>query len=86
LDPAERDRPRERREKRTAAHAEPPPGHSVVGDGGIVGDGDYSPGTVYRPGQVDPRSASDCSWTYRTSGSYGIEGCKNWLLSGGAPR
>ena len=37
-------------------------------------------GTVYRPGQVDPRSASDCSWTYRTSGPYGIEGCKNWLV------
>lgn len=37
-------------------------------------------GTVYRPGQVDPSSASDCSWTYRTSGSYGIEGCKNWLV------
>ena len=37
-------------------------------------------GTVYRPGSVDPRSASDCSWTYRTSGTYGIQGCKNWLV------
>jgi hypothetical protein len=39
-----------------------------------------SPGTVYRPGEVDPSSASDCSWTYRTSGTYGIRGCKNWLV------
>jgi hypothetical protein len=37
-------------------------------------------GTPYRPGQDDPRSASGCSWTYRTSGTYGIEGCKNWLI------
>jgi hypothetical protein len=40
----------------------------------------HNRGTVYRPAQVDPRSASDCSWTYRTSGTYGIEGCKNWLV------
>jgi hypothetical protein len=40
----------------------------------------HNRGTVYRPGQVDPRSASDCSWTYRTSGTYEIEGCKNWLV------
>ncbi len=39
-----------------------------------------SPGTEYRQGEVDPSSASDCGWTYRTSGPYGIEGCKNWLV------
>jgi hypothetical protein len=39
-----------------------------------------SAGTPYRPGSVDPRSASNCSWTYRTSGTYGIQGCKNWLV------
>lgn len=38
------------------------------------------PGTEYRPGSVDPSSASDCSWTYKTVGSYDIEGCKNWLV------
>jgi hypothetical protein len=37
-------------------------------------------GTPYRPGQSDPLSASDCSWTYRTSGDYDIRGCKNWLV------
>lgn len=39
-----------------------------------------SPGTEYRPGSVDPSAASDCSWTYQTSGAYDIEGCKNWLV------
>lgn len=39
-----------------------------------------SPGTPYRPGSDDPRSASSCGWTYATSGRYGITGCKNWLV------
>lgn len=39
-----------------------------------------SPGTAYQPGRHDPRSASGCGWTYRTSGTYEIEGCKNWLV------
>lgn len=39
-----------------------------------------NPGREYRPGRDDPRSASDCSWTYETSGDYGIRGCKNWLV------
>ena len=37
-------------------------------------------GREYHPGRDDPRSASDCSWTYRTSGAYTIQGCKNWLV------
>jgi hypothetical protein len=40
----------------------------------------HNRGAVYHPGQDDPRSASDCSWTYQTSGNYDIEGCKNWLV------
>lgn len=39
-----------------------------------------SPGPRYRPGQDDPPSASSCGWTYRTAGTYGIRGCKNWLV------
>jgi hypothetical protein len=39
-----------------------------------------SPGTRYDPGRDDPRSASSCGWTYQTSGTYGIRGCKNWLV------
>ncbi|HEV7653179.1 MAG TPA: hypothetical protein VGP36_00365 [Mycobacteriales bacterium] len=39
-----------------------------------------SPGTEYRPGRDDPRSASSCSWTYQVSGTYDVEGCKNWLI------
>lgn len=39
-----------------------------------------NPGREYRPGRDDPRSASNCSWTYETSGAYGIRGCKNWLV------
>jgi hypothetical protein len=39
-----------------------------------------SPGTPYRPGSDDPRSASNCGWTYETTGTYGIQGCKNWLV------
>ncbi|HVE29035.1 MAG TPA: hypothetical protein VNC80_03120 [Mycobacteriales bacterium] len=37
-------------------------------------------GREYHPGRDDPRSASDCSWTYHNSGTYGIQGCKNWLV------
>lgn len=39
-----------------------------------------SPGRQYRPGRDDPKSASGCSYTYRTAGTYGITGCKNWLV------
>ena len=39
-----------------------------------------SPGRAYQPGRDDPRSASGCSHTYRTTGTYGITGCKNWLV------
>lgn len=39
-----------------------------------------SPGREYRPGVDDPTSASSCGWTYRTQGTYGITGCKNWLV------
>jgi hypothetical protein len=39
-----------------------------------------SRGTVYHQGQDDPRSASTCSWTYRTSGTYALRGCKTWLV------
>lgn len=38
------------------------------------------PGREYRPGRDDPRSASSCSYTYRSIGTYGITGCKNWLV------
>lgn len=38
------------------------------------------PGQQYRPGRDDPRSASSCSYTYRTTGTYGITGCKTWLV------
>ncbi|HZB51679.1 MAG TPA: hypothetical protein VE547_21500, partial [Mycobacteriales bacterium] len=38
------------------------------------------PGREYRPGRDDPRSASSCSHTYRTIGTYGITGCKTWLV------
>ena len=38
------------------------------------------PGQEYRPGRDDPRSASSCSYTYRTTGTYGITGCKTWLV------
>ena len=38
------------------------------------------PGQEYRPGRDDPRSASSCSYTYRTTGAYGITGCKTWLV------
>ena len=39
-----------------------------------------TPGRAYRPGVDDPRSASSCSWTYKRQGTYGLTGCKNWLV------
>ena len=39
-----------------------------------------NPGREYRPGRDDPRSASSCSYTYRVGGTYGLTGCKTWLV------
>ncbi|HST63807.1 MAG TPA: hypothetical protein VLM05_01350, partial [Mycobacteriales bacterium] len=47
----------------TAAHADPPPGHSVIGDGSVVGDGDYI-------GSADPDADVDA-----TAGSARSDAC-----------